>query len=188
MNLVNKLFLGLAAATLVSASAFAGTVTQTIGPVSSDSYVSWTRQDLGDITLAQYTSSITGLNSSITLVDQGWGFQDYGNGVSVALYDQGVDLYNFQVAGASHNTTTQTFDITANPSILAGLNAALGTVNWNGAPTVQIELYTTPFGYPGWELHTHNDTLSVTSVPEPASMALLGLGLLSLTMLRRRKS
>ena len=64
MNLVNKLFLGLAAATLVSASAFAGTVTQTIGPVSSDSYVSWTRQDLGDITLAQYTSSNTGLNSS----------------------------------------------------------------------------------------------------------------------------
>ena len=56
MNLVNKLFLGLAAATLVSASAFAGTVTQTIGPVSSDSHVSWTRQDLGDITLAKLCS------------------------------------------------------------------------------------------------------------------------------------
>ena len=72
---------------LHSSLALAGEVTQMTSPASSDAYsysTGWTPQDLGSVTLAKGTSSILGLTSIATLVDQGWGNQCNCNGVYIS--------------------------------------------------------------------------------------------------------
>jgi hypothetical protein len=188
MNLLKKMTLTIALVATFGTSAFASpVVTQTTAPTSSDTCC-WSQASLGSITLASGTDTILGLTSTMTIWDQGWGGEDAtDNQVIIGLFDNGVGIWGQHVAGGFHNVTTQTFDISSDPTALASLNAALDGIDWSAAPTVTMQMISAGLGYPGWELHTSNASFSVTSVPEPTSIALLGLGLFGFAAARRRK-
>ncbi len=188
---LTKIALVLSLTVSFSTTSFANVI-QTSTPASSDSYWNgngWTWQELGSVTLAQGTNTISSLTSAVALKDQGWGGQDNSNGVLVSLFANGVDLYNIRVASATHVWTTQNYNITNNPSILNDLNVALDSVNWSTSPTVKLVMNATPFAYGGWELHTQNASFSVSStVPESAYIAMLITGLLSFGASRKKNN
>ena len=163
-------------------------ITQVTAPASSQSYNSWTWQELGGVTLASGTTSVLGLKSSVTLVDQGWGGQDPANNqVILGLFDNGAEIWGQHVAGATHQMTTQTYDISSSPSTLLGLDAALAGIDWSKAQSVTMQMEAVPVGYPGWQLNTQNAFFSITSdVPEPATMALFMMGLATVAFISRR--
>ena len=167
----------------VSWAAQAAPVTQTTAPASSSSYGGWNWQELGSVTLAAGTNIILGLTSTVTIWDQGWGGQDPGdNQVFVGLFDNGVELWGQHVAGAYHQTTTQSFDISSMPAALQSLDTALDGIDWSTKPTVTMQMEAAPLGYPGWELFTSNASFSVASdtvpVPEPATIATFAAALM----------
>ena len=168
-------------------------VTQSTGPAgSSSSPGSDAWQQLGSIALASNTNIISGLTSTVTLVDQGWGGQAGTNGVRIDLFSNGTDLWGQYVAGATHDVTTQTFDIAALPDAQTSLNVALDSINWSVNPTVALVMDATPWPYVGWALYTSGASFGVMSdaipAPEPLSVAILGTGLIGLGLIRKHKN
>lgn len=165
--------------------------TMTITSTGTDQY--WFQNpgnfEIGRVTFEYGTQSISALHTSVTLVDQGWGGQDPDNGVYVELLSNNNAVYWLNVAGGTHNWHTSTFDLAGNPGVYSALNGALAGINRADGP-IELRLVTNNWGYPGWELHTRDDSLSVTTslqpVPEPETYAMFLLGLGAIGLLKRR--
>ncbi len=190
---MNKLLTALTVAALsLPLSAAAATYTLS----ASDTDQSWKSNpgnfEIGRFSLQSNIVDIISLNSSVTLIDQGWGGENPDNGVSVRLFAGETQIYSLHVAGATHEWKTDYYSLTSNAADFAGINAALDNAAWGAGVTVRM--YTNAWGYPGWELHTRNVSLDMTSgviaaVPEPATYAMLlgGLTVLGAAARRRRE-
>lgn len=107
----------------------------------------------------------------------------------IGLFSNGADLFNVHVTGGQHSWTFQTFDIANDAAALDGFNNTLNAMDWSSAPTVTLQMFAAPIGYPGWQLHATNATFTADAgtLPEPAWLALPRLGIGGLAFVHRRK-
>ncbi|WEF34919.1 PEP-CTERM sorting domain-containing protein [Pseudoduganella chitinolytica] len=170
----------------------ASAVTQSVTASSTDQF--WYQNagsfEIGRISLQYGTNRIVDIDTSVWLVDQGWGNQSpLENAVYVGLFNGGAQLVQIRVAGASHDGSTQTYDLAENADDYTQLNTALARLDWAAYPDMTVRFYTHAAGYPGWELHTRDASMVVTSVPEPGAYAMLlaGMGVLGWGGARRKR-
>ncbi|QOY93487.1 PEP-CTERM sorting domain-containing protein [Massilia sp. UMI-21] len=194
MQIIKHIAAGLVLASAFAASASAAVIQTGAGSGTYDGYQAWGLYDVSTVSFAKGTNLVTGLSSSAIAYDQGWGgISPNENRVLITLYQGSSLLWHTQVAGAGRGTYgTQYFDIANDSAALDSLNTALGAIKWSDDAAVTMRMQANPLGYGGWELHVRNAKFSVTSdttdVPEPASLALLGLGLSGLLAARRKKN
>lgn len=212
MNNFKKTAIVLALITLTSGSAFSkshsiiSVVTQTASTTgSTDAYGATT--ELGTVDFAHYTNDILGLTSTVTLHDHGSGHHGVGkNQVRISLNNNSSELWSaklwsVEVASATKQTLTDTFDIADNPDELTSLNDALKNIHWLPNTNISMSMQTSPIAYAGWTLTTANDSFTVTSgisigsptidpappVPEPETYAMLLAGLGVMGFIARRR-
>jgi len=191
MQLLKKLGASLALSISMLSVAHAD-ATQTISSSGTDQY--WYSNccefEIGRVTLEYGVQSIVALNASSTLVDQGWGYQDPGNGLYARLLSNNNVVYSVNIIGSTHDWQTVTFNLATRPDVFTALNSALAGIDRSAGP-IQLQFATFAFPWLGWELHTRDDFLSVSTslqpVPEPETYAMLLLGLGAVVLVQRRR-
>jgi hypothetical protein len=192
MNVLKKAALAAAVSAVFSTSAFAGTIVQSVAGLNYDHYSwqGWSDDNFGQINLAQGTTSVSSLTGASYTYDQGWGgYAPCCNAVNLDLYSGSTLLWQDHFAGGNRaslgNDPQQSYVISA--AQLDNLNNALQGIDWSLDPSVSLQLHGDAWAYPGWELHVRDAGMTVTSnVPEPGTVALLGLGILGMGALRRK--
>ena len=111
------------------------------------------------------TGSIDSFDLTLTWKDQGWG------NLKGRLYYEIDSLGPVYIDIASHSWVTETLSV---DNIMAP----------NGS---DFSLYYVVGGGGGHSLHIQNASLSISSVPEPSVLALMGLGIAGLGFAARRK-
>jgi hypothetical protein len=159
------------------------------GPVPSSSPLdgAWTGAILTGVNFAVTAGGISGQGGTGGATAAGWGAPTAGQ------YTDGTEKY-FMIVGWSSNLGANwgvvSADLASGWATLPGQNAFFGTsvIGYGfsgGGPLAlpAVSLFNTTIGMPG----ALTSGFQLMVIPEPATMALVGLGGLSLLLFRRRK-
>lgn len=108
---------------------------------------------------------ISSIDLSLTWKDQGWGNH------KGRIYYQIADLAPVFVGLATHDWVTESFYF---ENLWSPYNSS-------------FTLFYTVGGGGGHSLHINNASLTITSVPEPATLTIMGLGMVGLVGMAKRK-